>query len=71
MYISPAICITCGSTKSNETDGYCVNDHDNWLEPFDESEYFEIASKNLGATFDELRYAIENNVDITPKKLAT
>jgi hypothetical protein len=60
------ICLSCGSTKEDEN-GFCINNHDNWLEPKDELERFEEAVKKFGSSLKEIRYAMENKKDLKIK----
>ena len=62
------ICITCGTVKQDPITGFCINDHDNWLEPNDELQYFEKAIKNLGVNIGEIRRAMETDSDIIINK---
>ncbi len=63
-YLADAICITCGSTKEHHITGFCMNDHDNWLEIDDAIEAFQDASERLGVSVEEIIHAIKHNIDI-------
>lgn len=64
------ICITCGTVKEDDTTGFCINGHDDWLESNDELQYFERAIKNLGTNIEEIRRAMESGSDIIKKEKA-
>lgn len=60
-----AICLDCGTAKQDPENGYCKNDHDNWLEIDDNIERFTEASEKFKKTMDEIIFCIENNICIT------
>lgn len=60
-----AICLDCGTAKQNSVNGFCINDHDNWLEIDDNIERFSEASEKFKKTVDEIIFSIENNICIT------
>lgn len=60
-----AICLKCGTTKEDSVTGYCINDHDDWLEQGDEPKRFSKAMKKFNVGLDELIGAIKNNIDLT------
>jgi hypothetical protein len=63
--MNKSICITCGTNKQNNITGYCINDHDNWLESNDDVIYFKQASKNLNKNIEEIENAIKNGVNLS------
>ena len=63
--MSKSICITCGTNKQHPVTGYCINNHDNWLENSDDVIYFKQASKNLNKDIEEIENAIRNGVSLT------
>lgn len=53
------ICATCGTTDSNQENGFCINGHDDWLErrDFSISEHNQVikrAMKTTGLSLEEL-----------------
>lgn len=42
-----AICEDCGTTKEDSITGYCINDHDNWIEEGESERIIKAAKKNL------------------------
>lgn len=63
---SDAICLECGTTIENLKNGFCINNHDNWLEVTDDAYRFEIAMKKFGLTISQLIEAIETGTDLKP-----
>jgi hypothetical protein len=62
-----AICLDCGTAKENPKNGFCINDHDNWLEETDEIKRFSEASVKFYKTASELMFHIQQNVSITDR----
>lgn len=62
-----AICIDCGTAKENSDTGFCINDHDNWLEEEDNIERFSEASVKFSKSTSELMRHIKENVSITDR----
>jgi hypothetical protein len=54
------ICVTCGTMLSDPETSYCINGHDDWLEPYDNIETFIRASENLGMSITELKNKISH-----------
>lgn len=57
------LCITCGTFKDDGKTGYCINDHDDWLEYSDfgipeHRSVVERAMKNFNLTEDQLKQAL-------------
>lgn len=55
-----AICGACGTKKSDPETGYCINNHDYWVElqDFDNPDlvdYIKIACRNLGLSEKQLK----------------
>ncbi len=58
-----AICATCGTANTNPRNGFCMNDHDDWLEAADffikeHEEVVERAMKTTGYSREELKALI-------------
>lgn len=64
-----AICFECGSAKEDSKTGYCINDHDNWIELDDPIERIKEATKKFNISIEKLEASIKNNIDIPIKKL--
>lgn len=40
-----AICETCGTIYEHPGTGYCINDHDNWIEQYETERIIKVAKK--------------------------
>lgn len=59
-----AICLSCGSTKENLQNAFCINGHDNWLELNDEAERFQIALERFRVPLNEIILSIKQGIDL-------
>jgi len=63
-----AICLECGTAKENPITGYCINDHDDWLEEGDSFErLFEACKKFKLVNVMRLKIHITNSICINKK----
>lgn len=72
-YDANAICLTCGTAQADDTNGFCENGHDNWLEDGDEGEMFIEAMSKFEVDMVTLKNAIKNSISLskvntTPKQ---
>lgn len=44
--LANAICFDCGTAKENPDNGYCLNNHDNWIEQSDTDLMVKFSKKN-------------------------
>ena len=63
-----AICLVCGTVKENDITGYCINDHDDWLEDKDSVERFDYAVKFFKRPINEIIECMKNGVDLVMVK---
>lgn len=56
-----AICLICGTAEEDSESGYCINGHDDWLEPEDEYQRVQTAIQVFGKPYEEIMDAIKNN----------
>lgn len=54
------ICATCGTQFCNGKNGFCINDHDDWIDKNDSIEHFIRASVNLDMSIEEIINKIED-----------
>lgn len=59
-----ALCLDCGTTKENNKNGLCINNHDNWLELEDEGEMFLIACEKFKVDMKTIINSIKTNTDL-------